>query len=91
MKTEGEYNIVISNGAMEYEHANLVNGSTTGEYYYYGPYSGTYVINENGLSAEIEEDYSFGFGIIDGQVVLLRYNHVCQPGDGLKGPNGYSF
>ena len=91
IKTVSDKNIYFDNGNVISERAALANGSTTGEYYYYGPYAGTYTINFGGFDTDMMHGNEWFFNIIDGEVVVLNYDHVCVPSDGLPGEDGYSF
>ena len=62
-----------------------------GEYFYYGPYTGTYTLVFGGLDTDMSHGSEWYFNIIDGAVVLLNYGNVCTRADGLPGENGYSF
>lgn len=91
ISTNGEYNISIDNGTIKYEKAAEAFGGRNGEYYYYGPYEGTYAITTNGFTTDVRNGLFFGFIIEDGQVALVRATYVCNPGSGFKGEYGYSF
>ena len=91
LKTVTDKNIFIDNGKVISESASLANGSTTGEYYYYGPYQGTYTLNFGGFDTDMSHGNEWFFNIIDGKVTLLNHDHICTPTDKLPGENGYSF
>ena len=91
MKTVTDKSILFENGKVTSEKASLANGSTSGEYYYYGPYTGTYKLNFGGLDTDMSHGNEWFFNIIDGKVVIINYDHVCSPSNGLPGENGYSF
>jgi hypothetical protein len=91
MKTVTDKSISFDNGKVVSEQASLANGSTSGDYYYYGPYEGTYTLNFGGLDTEMYRGGEWFFNIIDGTVTILNYDHICSPSDGLPGENGYSF
>jgi len=91
MQTSNDYNVYISGNEIQYEYASKAFGGRNGEYYYYGPHAGTFEVTEYGMDADVRNGMMFGFNIIDGQVVLLRYDNICKPGDGFPGANGYSF
>lgn len=91
MKTVTEKNIYINNGIVNSESASLANGSTTGEYYYYGPYQGSYTLNFGGFDTDMRHGNEWFFNIIDGKITLLNYDNVCTPSDKLPGENGYKF
>lgn len=80
-----EYNATIENDMFYSENANS-NG------FYFGPYEGTYVLNFGGFDADFMRSDNWYYNIIDGEVTLLYYDHVCSKTDeGLKGQYGYSF
>lgn len=89
--TEGEYIYHYDNGNVTYEYASKALDGGPGDYYYFGPYEGTYTIDGNGLSATAKNNWQFGFNIIDGEVVMVRCGDVCSPVSGFKGQDGYSF
>lgn len=86
-----EQNILIDNGSLTSETASSVLGGAKGDYYYYGPYYGSYVLNFGGFDTELHRGGNWFFNIIEGNVTLLYYDHVCSHGSGLPGENGYSF
>lgn len=89
--TENEKNIHFDNGHVESEQASLANNSTNGEYYYYGPYEGSYTLNFGGLDTDMMHGNWWFFGVVDGEVVVMSYDNICTPADGLPGEDGYSF
>ncbi len=91
MKTATDKNIYINNGNLKSESASLKAGSRTGEYYYYGPYSGTYKLNFGGFDTDMSHGSEWFFNIIGGKVTLLNYDHVCTPSSKLPGQYGYKF
>lgn len=87
-----EYIIQFDNGQMTYEDAAKAAPGFGYEYFYYGPYSGTYTVTKDGLTAQTgHNDWQFGFNIIDGEVVAMRCDDSCTPCSGFKGKDGYSF
>ena len=86
-----EDNIYIGEDSLEYEHACTAYGYSNGEYYYYGPYTGTYTLGVGSFETEMKHGHEWFFNIIDGKVVVLHYTHVCTPSDKLPGEDGYSF
>lgn len=88
---ENEYIFYFNTGKVVYEYAAKALGYSNGEYYYYGPYEGTYTINENGLAVDIRNNYQFAFNVIDGKAVMVHCEDVCSPVSGFKGENGYHF
>ena len=86
-----EFIYYYDNGTVIYKKASKAQGGSDGEYYYYGPYEGTYTIDENGLTATARNSWQFGFNVIDGKAVMVRCGDVCSPVSGFKGQYGYSF
>lgn len=86
-----DHTIYIDNGHLTAESASLANGSTTGEYYYFGPDEGTYTMNFGGFDTDMRHGNEWFYNIIDGRVVLLHYHYVCTRTDSFPGENGYSF
>lgn len=91
VKTVTEHNIHINNGDLYYERAALAAGGTNGEYYYYGPYQGTYTLNFGGFDTDMMHGNEWFFNIINGKVILLHFDSVCTPTDKLPGEDGYKF
>ncbi len=87
--TESEYNLLIDDGKMVYEHADVARYFDG--YYYYGPYEGTYKIESTGLVADIYNDSYLGFVIGDDGIVPVLFDHEFVRGDGFPGEDGYSF
>ena len=90
-KCVSDHSILFENGNVISESASLAFGATNGEYYYYGPYEGTYTLNLGGITTSMYKGNEWFFNIIDGEVVILHYGHVCKPSAGLPGEYGYSF
>lgn len=85
----------FNNGKLTYEYAAESFWSAD-EYFYYGPYSGTYKITSDGISAttnntDIIRDRMFGFNIINGKVTLLIAGTPCKTCSGFKGEYGNWF
>ena len=85
----------FNNGKLTYEYAAESLWYTDG-YYYYGPYSGTYKITSDGISATTNNtgsahDWLLGFNIINGKVTLLKAGTPCKPCSGFKGEYGNWF
>lgn len=92
MISANEYVIQFDNGQMTYENAAKAAPKFGYEYFYYGPYSGTYTVTKDGLTTQTgHNDWQFGFNIIDGKVVAMRCDDSCTPCSGFKGKDGYSF
>ena len=90
-RTVTEKNIYFSNGGVVSEKASLANGSTSGEYYYFGPYEGTYKINFGGFDTNMSHGSEWFFNIVNGKVVVLDFDHLCERTNSLPGQYGYSF
>ncbi len=86
-----EYIYYYKNGNVKFEYAAEATGYNDGTYYYYGPKTGTYVVDDNGLTVEASNNWQFGFNIIDGEVVMIRCTSVCKHVNGFKGEDGYKF
>lgn len=86
-----EHHIYFNNGTVQSESASEARGRTKGEYYYYGPYKGTYTLNFGGLDTDMSHGHEWFFNIIDGTVTVLHYDHICSPSSGFPGEHGYSF
>lgn len=90
--TEGEYNVYLGEGEMKYEYASEGINLRRGEYYYYGPYKASYKLGVGCFETEMNHSHEFGFNIIDGKPVLLRYASVFEPTTKkFPGQNGYKF
>ncbi|MBQ9065457.1 MAG: DUF5067 domain-containing protein [Blautia sp.] len=85
-----EYNILIQDAYIEYESAKQ-SSFNPDDYFYYGPYSGMYLMNFGGFETEMMHGGDFFYNVINGKGTLLYYSHVCSPGSGMKGQYGYSF
>ena len=86
-----EYNVYINSGTITAENANTAGNGPAGAYYYYGPDTGSYTLDFGGFNTQMRHGGEYFFNIINGSPVLLRYDHVFSPGNGLPGENGYSF
>ncbi len=86
-----EHNIYINNGKMTSESASEAYGYNDGSYYYYGPYEGTYTIGFGGFETDMYHGNEWFFTINDGEILLLHYDHACEPTNKLPGEDGYSF
>ena len=89
--TEKECIFHFDNGKVVYEYAVKAYGGRNGEYYYYGPYEGTYTVDERGLKTDAKNSWQFAFNVIDGKAVFTPCGDVCSPVSGFKGENGYRF
>lgn len=88
---EKEYIYYYNKGNIKFEYASEAAGYNDGSYYYYGPKTGTYVMDEDGLKVDASNSWQFGFNIIDGEVVMVRCTNVCKRTSGFKGEDGYKF
>lgn len=85
-----EYIYNFEDGKVTFESATLAYGSRS-QYYYYGPYEGTYKVTENGLEVEARNEWQFGFIISEGKVAMCRCGKKLTTYEGFKGKNGFSF
>ena len=90
-KNTNEYIFHYKNGTLTFESAAKALLYDYGSYYYYAPKKGTYVMNDEGLTVDASNKWQFGFGIIDGEVVVLRGGETCKRVNGFKGEDGYKF
>ena len=91
----------FKDGEVKHEKASEALFGGYGDYYYYGPYKGTYTLDENGLTImsdggnEIRNGIKYvmsaNFGIIDGKAVYMELNDVYTPTDSFKGRKGFVF
>lgn len=87
-----EYNFHIKDGKIKFEHAAEAYGYTNGEFYYYGPYVGTYSIGDGEIVCkDADKEPNLYFTVKNGRVVLLRYTHILEEAKKLPGEKGYSF
>ena len=86
-----EHNIYFNDGKVTSERAAEAYGGAPGEYYYYGPETGSYTLNFGGIDTEMRHCSDLFYNIIDGKVTVLHYDSVCTPYDHLPGENGYKF
>lgn len=90
-KSSSEHNICFDNGKVSSESATEASGGAPGEYYYYGPDTGSYTLNFGGIDTEMPHGNDWFYNIIDGKVTILHYDKVCTPYDHFPGENGYNF
>ena len=83
--------IYINNGKLVSESASSALGSTTGEYYYYGPYEGAYKLNLGGFDTDMRHGNEWFYNIIDGKLFVFHGSNKAEKTDKLPGENGYSF
>jgi tetratricopeptide (TPR) repeat protein len=86
-----EHNIYFNDGKVISESATEATGGAPGEYYYYGPETGSYRLNFGVIDTEMRHGNNWFYNIIDGKVTILHYDKVCSPYDHLPGENGYNF
>lgn len=86
-----EHNIYIHEGRLVYEHAAPDALGYAGEYYYYGPYEGSYTLNFGGFDTDMFHGSEWFFNILDGVPTILHYYYIGIPSDGLPGQYGYSL
>lgn len=84
-----EYNMSISGTKAKYESAAEAFGYNDGSYYYYGPYSGSFVIDDGSVSIDAMHGKEFFFSCYNGKVQLYHYDNKMSAGSGLKGEDGY--
>lgn len=89
--SSSEQNIYFNDGKVSSENATQATGGAPGEYYYYGPYTGSYTLNFGGIDTEMSHGSNWFYNIIDGKVTVLYYDKVCKPSDHFPGENGYNF
>lgn len=86
-----EDNIYFNEGKVMSESAAEAFDGAPGEYYYFGPYTGSYTLNFGGFDTEMRHGNNWFYNIIDGKVTILHYDSVCTPYDHFPGENGYEF
>lgn len=78
-------------GTKWYSEANAYGGAP-GEYYYYGPYEGTYEIADGAfLSDESKIQSNIYFVVEDGKVCVCKYDDKLEKGGEFPGENNYIF
>ncbi len=91
MQTSGEYNVRIDGDTITYEKACPSAFNNT-EYFYYGPYSGTFQVDIGCLKGTADGETlenEWFYNVINGEIKLLHYANVTARGDGLPGEDGY--
>lgn len=83
--------LLVDHGTLKSESASTASGGAPGDYYYYGPYEGSYTLGIGFFETDLFKGSNWYFNIIDGVPTVLYYEHVCVPADGFAGENGYSF
>ena len=90
--SEHEYHIEFNNGRAIYENAADAYGGAPGEYYYYGPYEGTYEIADGAfLSDESKIQSNIYFVVEDGKVCVCKYDDKLEKGGEFPGEDNYIF
>lgn len=89
--TDSEGYLLVDHGTLKSESASEVQGGAKGEYYYYGPYEGTYTLGVGVFDTDLFKGRNWFYNIIDGVPTVLRYDKVCERADGFPGENGYVF
>ena len=72
------------------EAAEAMNGAP-GEYYYYGPYEGTYTIGDGTFVTDADHGDRYFFNVYEGEVNVFHYGSEMKRGEGLPGQDGYVF
>ena len=83
--------IYINRGKLVSESVTGVMGSSDGEYYYYGPYEGTYKLDFGGFDTDMRHGQEWFYNIIDGEIFVFHGEDKCEKTDKLPGENGYKF
>lgn len=87
-----EDHVCFEDGKIRSEHANEGFGMGKGEYYYAGPYDGTYTLGLGNIETDMFKGKAYGFNIIDGKPALMRYTRVYEATtQGFPGQKGYKF
>lgn len=89
--TDSEGYLLVDHGTLRSESASEVQGGAPGDYYYYGPYDGTYTLGFGVFDTDLFKGHNWYYNIIDGVPTVLRYDTVCERAEGFPGENGYSF
>lgn len=87
-----EYIFYFNNGKLIYENANE-SARNDDEYFYYGPFTGNYKVDSQGLTTYLENGANFlcGFNIVNNQIVMTDGGTPCKPCSGFKGEYGNWF
>lgn len=86
-----EHNLVIDGKNIEMEYAAKARPGTGYDYFFYGPYSGSFELGNGSIVSDMEHSNSLFFRVKDGGVELFNYTHQFSAGSGLVGQDGYSF
>ena len=83
--------LLVDHGTLKSESASTASGGASGDYYYYGPYEGSYTLGIGCFETDLFKGSNWYYNIINGVPTVLYYEHICVPADGFAGENGYSF
>ena len=83
--------LLVDQGTLKSESASAASGGAPGDYYYYGPYDGSYTLGIGCFETDLFQGSYWHYNIIDGVPTVLYFDHVCVPADSFAGENGYSF
>lgn len=88
-----EYNVIISGNTIKFENANEGFNLGYGQYYYYGPFSGTFTVGDGSINSNMTHGNEFFFNILNGKATLLHYHHAFtkKSMSKLPGLHGYNF
>ena len=94
--TEDEHNLKFEGDTVVYQHASKATYGAPGEYYYYGPYNCSYVIDGCKIILSGEEDKELFFTIeTEGDnkntAVPFNYSNKFAKTDTFPGVNDYQF
>ena len=89
--SSNEYNIQFENGVMRIEEAAEAMNGAPGEYYYYGPYEGSYTIGDGIFVTDADHGDRYFFNVYEGEVNVFHYGNEMRRGEGLPGQDGYKF
>ncbi len=81
----------IDQSTLKSEKATEASGGSSGEYYYYGPYDGSYTLGIGCFETEMRHGHTWFYNIIEGTPTIFNYEQKCTAADGLPGEKGYSF
>ena len=83
--------LFVNDGKLKSESASAASGGAPGDYYYNGPYEGSYTLGIGCFETDLFKGRNWFYNIIDGVPTVLYFENVCVPADGFAGENGYSF
>ena len=73
------------------ESASKAYNGAPGEYYYYGPNEGEYMIGDGKFETDTPHGNEYFFNVYDGKVNVFHYGNEMKRGEGLPGQDGYKF